>query len=88
MVQGAACRYSTSPKPPHFNHTSYELSTEDKFEIMEMCNRWAPCRKAANSAQQVLKPCMHLRPCTLAVNIHDKQKHVFHFAAFWKGKYT
>jgi hypothetical protein len=39
-MQGAAvCRYSTSPNPPHFNHTSYELSTEDKFEIMEICHR-------------------------------------------------
>jgi hypothetical protein len=39
--QGVACRYSTSPNPPHFNHTSYDLSTEDKFEIMEMCHRYA-----------------------------------------------
>ncbi|WIA22084.1 hypothetical protein OEZ85_004427 [Tetradesmus obliquus] len=36
----AVCRYSTSPNPPHFNHTSYELSTEDKFEIMEVCHRF------------------------------------------------
>ena len=51
-MQGAVCRYSTSPSPPHFNHTSYELSTEDKFEIMEVCHRYG-VQAAADSTRAI-----------------------------------
>lgn len=51
-MQDAVCRYSTSPNPPHFNHTSYELSTEDKFEIMEVCHRYG-AQAAADSTRAI-----------------------------------